>query len=93
MPCNDCGTTGDVNPIAENGLKIYTEDNRYVIVSAPTSQAITAIIIVDMAGRMVNIKPTADSYTRIDMSNYPAGIYSVKATTNAETKTVKIAIK
>ena len=101
-PCNDpeccedpeCGEpTTNINNVTEKGIHIYTEDNRHVVVSAQVGQVITTISIVDMAGRVVNVKPTANSYTRIDMGNYPAGIYSVRATTNNETKAVKIAIK
>jgi len=95
-PCEEpeCGEpTTNMSNVDENGLKIYTEDNRHVIISTSSSQTLTTISIVDMAGRVVNVKPTANSYTRVDMGNYPAGIYSVRAATNNETKAVKIAIK
>ncbi|MDR0874386.1 MAG: T9SS type A sorting domain-containing protein [Prevotellaceae bacterium] len=75
-----------------SGVKIYTEDNQHVVVSA--TDKITNITVLSANGQVIlNATPQADRYAVLDLSKYPAGVYVVKATTTAETKTGKVIIK
>jgi hypothetical protein len=76
-----------------NSLKIYTEDNESIIISSSSHEVISEIIIVDMAGRIVKINSSPNSYQVINMSSYPSGIYTVRAATASENKIEKIVIK
>jgi ABC-type molybdate transport system substrate-binding protein len=64
-----------------------------VVVTNSTDTKINQILITDMAGRLIQIRPASDTYNVIDMSNYPAGVYTVKAMTNKYIKTEKVIIR
>ncbi|MDR0872591.1 MAG: T9SS type A sorting domain-containing protein [Prevotellaceae bacterium] len=76
----------------QNGVKIYTEDNQHVTISA--TDKITDITVLSANGQtVVKTTPKSGSYAVVDLSNYPAGVYVVKAVTETDSATGKVIIK
>jgi len=83
--------TGKGELVKNNSVKIYSEDNQRVIVSA--SDKITSITILGSNGQTILIQKPAASYANINMTNYSAGVYVVKAVTESGSATEKVVIK
>ena len=49
--------------------------------------------MIDMSGKQQNIKVKSDRYNLINMSSYPAGVYTFQASTTDRTKVEKVVIK
>ncbi|MBR6310492.1 MAG: T9SS type A sorting domain-containing protein, partial [Paludibacteraceae bacterium] len=84
--------TTDLNESAASEIRIYTEDNENVVVSSEGADLVR-IQMIDMSGKQQNIKVKSDRYNLINMSSYPAGVYTFKASTTDRTKVEKVVIK
>jgi hypothetical protein len=92
----DGGTVDIENPQDEKDvkhLKIYTENNESIIVISPNDLKIQEVMIIDMSGKILKTISTSSNYVKIDMSSYPAAVYTVKVITAEKTKTEKVKIK
>jgi len=83
--------TTDVEEFAAADLKIYTEDNENVIISSENEEVVK-IVMIDMNGKSQNIR-AKKMYNIINMSGYPSGVYTFKASTASKTKVEKVVIK
>jgi hypothetical protein len=83
---------GEKPATKEGAVKIYSEDNQHVTVSA--SAKITDITVWSANGQtVVKTSPKSGSYAVVDLSKYPAGVYVVKAVTETDSATGKVIIK
>ena len=85
--------TGDNESwVKDSSVKIYTEDNRHVTVSA--TDKITEIRVLSTNGQLIlTEKPKSATYATIDLGAYSAGIYVVKVITAKESASAKVVIK
>ena len=84
-------TGEDESYTKDSNVKIYTEDNRHVTVSA--TDKITEIMVLSTNGQLLlSEKPKSATYATLDLGGY-SGIYVVKAITETESASAKVVIK
>lgn len=72
---------------AKNALQVYRDGNEFVVLN---TEKITAVQVVDMAGRLVNTLQPNSTSVRIPAAGLSSGVYILKISTGAETAVRKV---